>query len=82
MTGRTGQTGKADGDEGAHPAGRIHIKVFSSRRRESILLSTSLSTFFANLRRSRVPDKGTLAQFDFPRDVYPIGRLTPTAKGC
>ncbi len=80
MTDRTGQTGKADGDEGAHPAGRIHIKFFPQEGREYLAFYKPFD-ILCQFTPEPGSDKGTLAQFGFPKDVYPIGRLDADSEG-
>jgi 23S rRNA pseudouridine2457 synthase len=69
-----------DGDEGAHPAGRIHIKFFPQEGRAYLAFFKPFD-ILCQFTPEPGSDKGTLAQFGFPKDVYPIGRLDADSEG-
>ena len=72
--------GKPAEDGDAHPAGRILVKFFPQEGRAYLAFYKPLD-ILCQFTPEPGSDKGTLAQFGFPNDVYPIGRLDADSEG-
>lgn len=75
-----GPTGKPHEEGGAHPAGRILVKFFPQPGRAYLAFFKPFD-ILCQFTPEPGSDKGTLAQFGFPSDVYPIGRLDADSEG-
>ncbi len=68
------------GDEDVNPAGRIRIKFFPQKDKAYLAFFKPFDVL-CQFTPEPGSDKGTLAQFGFPREVYPIGRLDADSEG-
>lgn len=71
---------KSDGDEGAPQSGRIRIKFFPQADKSYLAFFKPFDVL-CQFTPEPGSDKGTLAEFGFPREVYPIGRLDADSEG-
>jgi len=73
-------TEKADAGGAEQPQGRIRIKFFPQKGRSYLAFFKPFDVL-CQFTPEPGSDKSTLAQFGFPRDVYPIGRLDADSEG-
>jgi 23S rRNA pseudouridine2457 synthase len=70
----------AESADSAHPAGRILVRFFPQKGREYLAFYKPFDVL-CQFTPEPGSEKGTLAQFGFPRAVYPIGRLDADSEG-
>lgn len=73
-------TEKPDGGAAAPQTGRIRVKFFPQEGRAYLAFFKPFDVL-CQFTPEPGSDKGTLAQFGFPREVYPIGRLDADSEG-
>ncbi len=73
-------TEMSDGDGGLAPTGRIRIKFFPQAGKAYLAFFKPFDVL-CQFTPEPGSDKGTLAEFGFPREVYPVGRLDADSEG-
>lgn len=80
MTGERRNSGKPLGALNANTSGRLRIK-FIPQKGKSYLAFFKPFDVLCQFTPEPGSDKGTLAEFGFPSDVYPVGRLDADSEG-
>ena len=76
----TGRFERPDGSGEPHPLGRVRIKFFPQKGKAYLAFFKPFDVL-CQFTPEPGSDKGTLAEFGFPPDVYPVGRLDADSEG-